>query len=249
MMAAGARASSASTGATCRLPRAAGAVRRDGRARCPGRATRGVNVTIPHKVAALELADERDGAAAAIGAANTLSFDDGRIEADNTDAGGLLDALGEPRRRASGRSCWARAAPAARRPGRCGTRAPRWRSGTGRLNGRRSWRARWRSGTRAASKPLTCSSTPRRSGCRRSSASTRRSRRSTSARVGGAVACWSTSYTATEPTALCAWAERRGARVVDGLEVLVRQGARSLERWTGRDAPLEVMRAAAGSDT
>jgi shikimate dehydrogenase len=33
--------------------------------------------------------------------------------------------------------------------------------------------------------------------------------------------------------------------VVDGLEVLVRQGARSLERWTGRPAPLEVMRKAA----
>ena len=36
-----------------------------------------------------------------------------------------------------------------------------------------------------------------------------------------------------EPTALCRWAERRGARVVDGLEMLLRQGARSLERWTG----------------
>jgi shikimate dehydrogenase len=48
----------------------------------------------------------------------------------------------------------------------------------------------------------------------------------------------------TEPTALAGWAGRAGARVVDGLEVLVRQGARSLERWTGRAAPLEVMRAA-----
>jgi shikimate dehydrogenase len=32
--------------------------------------------------------------------------------------------------------------------------------------------------------------------------------------------------------------------VVDGLEVLVRQGALSFERWTGREAPLEAMRAA-----
>jgi shikimate dehydrogenase len=32
---------------------------------------------------------------------------------------------------------------------------------------------------------------------------------------------------------------------VDGLEVLVRQGARSLERWTGRPAPLDAMRRAA----
>jgi shikimate dehydrogenase len=34
-------------------------------------------------------------------------------------------------------------------------------------------------------------------------------------------------------------------RVVAGLEILVRQGARSLERWTGQPAPVEAMRAAA----
>ena len=55
----------------------------------------GASVTIPHKVAANELADERSPAAAAIGAANTLIFSDGRIEADNTDAPAILDALGE----------------------------------------------------------------------------------------------------------------------------------------------------------
>jgi len=47
-----------------------------------------------------------------------------------------------------------------------------------------------------------------------------------------------------EPTSLCRWAEARGARVVDGSEVLVRQGARSLERWTGAEAPVDAMRAA-----
>jgi shikimate 5-dehydrogenase len=50
-----------------------------------------------------------------------------------------------------------------------------------------------------------------------------------------------------EPTELVGWAERRGARVIDGLEILVRQGARSLERWTGRKAPLETMRKAVSS--
>jgi shikimate dehydrogenase len=44
---------------------------------------------------------------------------------------------------------------------------------------------------------------------------------------------------------VAAWAREGGARVVEGIEVLVRQGARSLERWTGRPAPLDVMRAAA----
>ena len=46
-------------------------------------------------------------------------------------------------------------------------------------------------------------------------------------------------------TALLAEARLRGTQVVDGIEILVRQGALSLERWTGRPAPLDVMRAAA----
>ena len=63
----------------------------------PGSGYRGANVTIPHKLAAHDLADELSEAARAIGAANTLTFgEDGRIIGDNTDAGGLLDALGEP---------------------------------------------------------------------------------------------------------------------------------------------------------
>jgi shikimate dehydrogenase len=37
-----------------------------------------------------------------------------------------------------------------------------------------------------------------------------------------------------------------GARVLDGLEVLVAQGAASFELWTGRVAPVDEMRAALG---
>ena len=60
---------------------------------------RGVNVTVPHKEAALALADSRSPAAAAIGAANTLSFaGDGAIAAENTDAPGFLAALGQDAR-------------------------------------------------------------------------------------------------------------------------------------------------------
>jgi len=47
------------------------------------------------------------------------------------------------------------------------------------------------------------------------------------------------------PTPVVAWARAGGSRVVEGLEVLVRQGARSLELWTGLDAPIETMRRAA----
>ena len=47
------------------------------------------------------------------------------------------------------------------------------------------------------------------------------------------------------PTALIEAARVAGCEtVVDGLEVLVRQGAASFERWTGIEAPVDVMRAA-----
>jgi shikimate dehydrogenase len=60
----------------------------------PGAGFRGVNVTIPHKGAALALATAPSVRAQSIGAANTLVFaDDGTIHADNTDAPALIEAL------------------------------------------------------------------------------------------------------------------------------------------------------------
>jgi shikimate dehydrogenase len=68
-------------------------------------------VTIPHKEAALALADEATESARAIGAANTLTFEPGgAIHADNTDA-----PASSPRCRARPtarrRSCWAPEGP------------------------------------------------------------------------------------------------------------------------------------------
>ena len=55
---------------------------------------RGVNVTIPHKLTALAIADEATDAARAIGAANMIRFSrDGRILADNTDGYGFIENL------------------------------------------------------------------------------------------------------------------------------------------------------------
>jgi len=48
-------------------------------------------------------------------------------------------------------------------------------------------------------------------------------------------------------TATARAAEAAGARVVDGLDVLVAQGAASFEMWTGVPAPVDVMRAAVRS--
>ena len=55
----------------------------------------GANVTVPHKGAALALADELSETAREIGAANTLVFAGGEVRAENTDAEGLLRALPE----------------------------------------------------------------------------------------------------------------------------------------------------------
>jgi shikimate dehydrogenase len=48
-------------------------------------------------------------------------------------------------------------------------------------------------------------------------------------------------------TATAREAERRGARVLDGLDVLVAQGAAAFELWTGLPAPVDVMGAAVRS--
>ena len=55
----------------------------------------GANVTIPHKLRALEAADTASPVARVVGAANTLVFRDGTVHADNTDAQGFLTALRE----------------------------------------------------------------------------------------------------------------------------------------------------------
>ncbi len=54
----------------------------------------GTNVTVPHKEAALRIADHVSDRATVIGAANTLVFrEDGSIHADNTDGYGFMENL------------------------------------------------------------------------------------------------------------------------------------------------------------
>ena len=62
--------------------------------RMPGEGFIGANVTLPHKVSVMQLADHITDRATLIGAANTLIFkDDGKIFADNTDGYGFMANL------------------------------------------------------------------------------------------------------------------------------------------------------------
>ena len=53
----------------------------------------GVNVTIPHKIAAFAICDTVDDSARRAGAVNTLVFENGRITGSNTDGWGFLENL------------------------------------------------------------------------------------------------------------------------------------------------------------
>jgi shikimate dehydrogenase len=53
----------------------------------------GANVTLPHKEAAFALCERRSATAEALGAVNTLWFEDGVLCGDNTDVGGFLGNL------------------------------------------------------------------------------------------------------------------------------------------------------------
>jgi shikimate dehydrogenase len=202
----------------------------------PASGFRGANVTIPHKLAASALADELTPAATAIGAANTLSFEEGRVLADNTDAGGLLDALGEDPR---GRSALVLGAGGA---GRAAAWALREAGAEVAVWNRTPERAR----TLAAELEVDHADRPGRAVdilVNATSLGLHGEDLPAELELEQAAVVVDLVY-GPEPTALCRWAEAAGARMVSGLEVLVRQGARSLELWTGRPAPLDAMRSA-----
>ena len=198
-----------------------------------GSGYRAANVTIPHKLAALEAADELSDAARAIGAANTLTLDeDGRIAADNTDAGGLLDALGEPVPATAlvlGAGGAARAAAWALRE--AGAEVTVWNRTAGRAEELAN-ELGVRAGKTNAELLVNATSVGLRPDDPLDGLPLVDARVVVDLVYGDA------------PTPIARWADERGARLVDGLEVLVRQGARSLALWTGREPPLEVMRRA-----
>jgi shikimate dehydrogenase len=201
----------------------------------PGSGYRGANVTIPHKVAAHDLADELSESARAIGAVNTLTFvDGGGIAGDNTDAGGLLDAIGEP---VSGTALVLGAGGAARAAAwalaQAGAEVTVWS------------RTSERAAELAADLGVGHSKRPGPSELlvNATSVGLRAGDTLEGLPLVDARVVVDLVYGA-EVTPVVRWADERGARVVDGLEVLVRQGARSLALWIGAEPPVEVMRGA-----
>jgi shikimate dehydrogenase len=213
----------------------------------------GANVTIPHKQAALALADRASGAARAIGAANTLTFSpDGTIAAENTDAPGLIAALGQltglptqPSALVLGAGGSARAAVWA-----LGEAGAREVSVWNRTPERAATLAR-ELGARAVSAPapaellVNCTSV----GLERSASEPEGLNQLglTFDQVGEYPYVVDFVYRS-DPTALLAAARAHGAGTVEGLELLVAQGALSFELWTGREAPRDVMRHAVRAD-
>jgi shikimate dehydrogenase len=216
----------------------------------------GVNVTIPHKEAALAAADRASDAAQEIGAANTISFVDGQIRAENTDATGLIAALPTP---VEGRTALVLGAGGS-------ARAAVWA-----LAGAGAAVSLWnRTGSRADELVRDLAAAGRDTPAEGLLAPVSGDQ----ARAGGydlIVNCTAIGMRDEDPfehlpldperfnaeievvdlvyagaeSRLVAEARRRAATAVDGLEVLVRQGAASLRIWTGMEPPLEVMREAA----
>jgi shikimate dehydrogenase len=203
----------------------------------------GANVTVPHKGAALLVSERRSGVAREIGAANTLIFTGDEIRAENTDAQGLLESLPEP--------------PAGRRALVLGAggaaRAVVWA-----LTREGAEVSVWnRTSERAAQ---LCSelggdvvSEPEAGGYELIVNSTSVGLRGedpfdelplTRDWFGYSQTVVDLVYGHGE-SRLLAVAGEAGASIVDGLEVLVRQGAAAFRIWTGVDPPIDVMRDAA----
>ncbi|MCB0862188.1 MAG: shikimate dehydrogenase [Solirubrobacterales bacterium] len=221
----------------------------------PERGFLGANVTVPHKEAALAVADQASEAARAIGAANTLSFSKGLVRAENTDAPGLIDALtddpGTPAANLTGARALVLGAGGA-------GRAVVWA-----LAGEGMTVMLWNR-TRSKAEDLAA-----RLGVEVIPSDQHGSIdpgpfevivNASAAGLGGEDALahlpldqggFRPGQTVVDMVygemegALIAAARQDGARTIDGLEVLVRQGARSFEIWTGMKPDLETMRQAA----
>jgi shikimate dehydrogenase len=204
----------------------------------------GANVTIPHKTAVVAFCDELDQVAERAGSVNTLVVRDGRVLGSSTDGPavvGLVDAAhasvlvlgaggGAQAVATSLLDAGAEAlSVAARDAERAHALAARLRTlfPERRVDADEEWPP-------VARATLLVNATPIRD--------------ELPVELEGARQVVDLAYKADgSPTALVAAAREAGCeRVVDGVDVLIAQGAASFERWTGVPAPVEVMRSSVG---
>ena len=213
----------------------------------------GANVTVPHKVAAMELVDDVSPTARRAGAINTIVNREGRLTGDNTDVHGFGAALAEVCSDVSSRSVLILGAGGAARAvvlalegmGPAGialanrdlTRGRRLAADLGPTAIRVvTYDDKALSGELARAGLLINATSI---GWHRGEAPL--PLRLLAALPGGALVV---DLTYRETDLLMA-ARERGLAVLDGLPMLVHQGARALELWTGHPAPLATMLEAA----
>lgn len=203
----------------------------------------GANVTVPHKEAGLRVADAASEASRQIGAANTLVFAEDRIEAHNTDADGLLASLPVTPR---GRRALVLGAGGA---ARAVIWALLWEGAEVEVWNRTAEKA----AALCAELGGAAVTDPRQDAYElilNTSAAGLKGE-DPFEHLPLEPDLFAASQTVVDmvygeqPSPLLAAAEAAGAETVDGLEILVQQGARSLEIWTGCEPDLDVMRRAA----
>jgi shikimate dehydrogenase len=203
----------------------------------------GVNVTVPHKRVALEFADSASGAAREIGAANMLTFKDRRIAAENTDAPGMLAALPHS---PSGKRALVLGAGGTARAAVWGLVEEGAKVEIWNRTPERAQALAKEFGVEAVTEPraaiyaliVNCTTV----GMEGGGALADLPLGSGAPHAGQTVVDFVYGEGETE---LAAAARAARADLVDGLEILVRQGAVSFRIWTGVEPPLSVMREAA----
>ncbi len=209
----------------------------------------GLSVTMPHKSAVAAAVDELTADAAALGAVNSVRNLDGRLVGDNTDGGGFVDSLRvdegiDP----AGATCVVvGAGGAARAVVRALAVAGADRVAVVNRSRDRAEAAAALAGdvgstvddvaAALAAADLVVQATPLGMG------DDDRVAFDVAALGEGAVVVDLVYHPEVTPT--LAAAAGRGLRTVGGLGMLVHQAARQVRSWTGRDAPVEAMLAAA----
>ena len=185
----------------------------------------GANVTIPHKTAVIEHCDEVDEEARRAGSVNTLVLRDGRVHASSTDGLAVVEAVDvqDARVLVLGTGGAAKAVASALED-----------AGAAHVATASRRDAEWPPD--AAGADVVVNATPVTD--------------SVLVELRPEHRIVDLAYRPDgSPTELVRAARSLGCDVVDGLDVLVRQGAASFERWTGVAAPVDVMRAALTSST